>query len=197
MLHNVLKDQTIILASSSPRRKEILNMLGLSFKVLVSDIDEPITDDEPQLQAMMHAENKAMCIAKLSKPVELVVAADTIVVLDGKILGKPVDAFQAREYLSILSGRDHLVYTGICTVKAGRVFRAFSESKVEFACLSMQEIEDYVSTEEPMDKAGAYGIQGFGAQFITRIEGCYFNVMGFPVQTFYSLIKQMRDEALI
>jgi len=194
MLHCILQDKRLILASASPRRRDILALLGLSFDVVVSNIAEPITEDEPHIQAMRHALGKT---AEIAETDALVIGADTIVVLNGRILGKPSDEVQARDYLSQLSGRDHEVLTGICVRYGDRYYTDFAQSRVWFSELTETEIIEYIATRESMDKAGAYGIQGYGSQFIHHIEGCYFNVMGFPVQTFYALIQQMQSESVL
>lgn len=190
MLHNILNGIPVILASASPRRKEILSLLGLSYDVVISSIAEPITDEEPYIQAMRHAVGKT---AAVNRPNALIIGADTIVVLQDQILGKPSNEAQAREYLKMLSGCEHEVITGICVRYREGYYSAHARSKVRFSELTDEEIKAYISTGEPMDKAGAYGIQGYGSQFIYHIQGCYFNVMGFPVQTFYALIQQMQE----
>jgi septum formation protein len=198
MIHILLKDKKVVLASNSPRRKLLLEMLGLHPLVIPANVHEPVTDDPPYRQAMNHARNKALAIAGRMDADCVVVAADTIVVLDRQILGKPRGRAQAREYLNLLSGRIHKVYTGICVSHKGAQLCAYERSSVRFAPLSEAEIEEYVSGKEPMDKAGAYGIQGFGSQFVTEVRGCYFNVMGFPINLFYNLLKQMfKSDALI
>ncbi|MCK9556874.1 MAG: Maf family protein [Candidatus Cloacimonetes bacterium] len=194
MIDKILKNYKVILASASPRRKEIFALLGIECKIRISDIDEPISGEDPALQAMMHAKNKCSAILASAGSQDLVVAADTIVVLENHILGKPVDALEARSYLKSLSGKGHMVITGICIGSLEYQRFAYESTKVFFAPLNDNEIEDYILTQEPMDKAGAYGIQGFGSQFITRIEGCYFNVMGFPVRRFYETISNMKLE---
>lgn len=190
MIHSRLKDIKIVLASASPRRKLLFEMLGLKPLVLPAHVAEPISGERPYRQAMKHAKNKAEAILPLVDYQSLVVAADTIVVLDNVILGKPANKDEAAEFLSLLSGKTHAVYTGICLAHQGEMCLAYERSKVEFCTLTDAEIRDYINTTEPMDKAGAYGIQGYGAQFIKRISGCYFNVMGFPINLFYrSLIE--------
>ena len=143
---------------------------------------------------MHHARNKALHVANNMDSDSLIIGADTIVVLDGIVLGKPSDARQAREYLALLSGKTHAVYTGLCLCRSKRCVTDYERSMVEFAPLSEAEIQAYVETGEPMDKAGAYGIQGFGSQFIRRINGCYFNVMGFPIHLFYRMLKDIYTE---
>jgi len=197
MIDKILNTRKIILASGSPRRRELLLMLGLQFEVRISKVAEPITDEDPALQAMRHAQNKFKEIAMNARDHELIVAADTIVVLDGRILGKPKDTEEACSFLGRLSDREHTVITGICMGNESGFKRAYETSRVTFAPLTASEIEDYVSTGEPMDKAGAYGIQGYGSQFIKAINGCYFNVMGFPIRKFYELLNTMKSEGTL
>lgn len=191
MIHNLLENTKVVLASASPRRKDLISMMGVKPLVVPSHVDEPDTGEAPRVQALRHARNKALAVAASLDPECLVVGADTVVVLDSHLLGKPASAEQARQYLRLLAGRSHQVYTGICVVHRGRHLQAWEKSTVSFANLSEAEIDSYVRTHEPMDKAGAYGIQGFGAQFITGIKGCYFNVMGFPLHRFYQLCLEL------
>jgi septum formation protein len=191
MIHNLLHDKKLVLASGSPRRKALFKMLGLNTLIVPAGVDEPITSDTPYAQAMRHARNKARAIAAKMDPEAVVVGADTIVVLEGRILGKPENAEQAFNYLKLLSGNTHKVYTGVCVCWRMACETRYERSLVEFASLTDDEIRSYIETKEPMDKAGAYGIQGFGSQFIKRIQGCYFNVMGFPIHLFYNMIRDI------
>lgn len=197
MLHKILEPYNIILASASPRRAELLKLLGLEYTVRVSNVDEPENDDEPAQQAIRHAMNKAVAISLNSGERDMVIAADTIVVLDGRILGKPEHEDMAADYLRQLSGREHTVITAICVSVNNRLVCDHEQSRVRFADLTESEITEYVASKEPMDKAGAYGIQGLGSQFISEIEGCYFNVMGFPIHKFYRLVNAIRQEGLL
>lgn len=197
MLHKILEPYNIILASASPRRAELLKLLGLEYTVRVSNVDEPENDDEPAQQAIRHAMNKAVAISLNSGERDMVIAADTIVVLDGRILGKPEHEDMAAHYLKQLSGREHTVITAICVSVNNRLVCDHEQSRVRFAELTDSEITEYVASKEPMDKAGAYGIQGLGSQFISEIEGCYFNVMGFPIHKFYRLVNALRQEGLL
>lgn len=197
MIHQLLQDKKVVLASASPRRQTLLSMLGLTPLVVPAHIHEPVTADPPYKQAMTHARNKALAIAGLMDENSLVIGADTIVVLDGRIMGKPADAEEAKDYLRLLSGQTHRVYTGVCLLWKARQACAYERSQVQFAPLSEAEIAAYVATREPLDKAGAYGIQGYGGQFVKQIRGCYFNVMGFPISLFYSMLQDMfRSDAL-
>ena len=197
MIHQLLQDKKVVLASASPRRQTLLSMLGLTPLVVPAHIHEPITADPPYKQAMTHARNKALAVAGLMDENSLVIGADTIVVLNGRILGKPADADEAKDYLRLLSGQTHRVYTGGCLLWKARRVCAYERSQVQFAPLSEAEIAAYVATREPLDKAGAYGIQGYGGQFVKQIRGCYYNVMGFPISLFYSMLQDMfKSDAL-
>ncbi len=191
MIHEMLDDKKVILASASPRRAELFKLLGVNAQIVPADVAEPLTDEPPSDQAMHHATNKAKTVATISDPLSLIVAADTVVAIDNHILGKPNDETEAKAYLHLLSGREHSVWTGIFRAYKDKTLCACEQTFVTFAQLSEEEIDAYIATQEPMDKAGAYGIQGYGAQFITRVNGCYFNVMGFPIRLFYSCLQQL------
>ena len=165
--------------------------MGIKPLVLPSFYAETPNGLPPAKQVIAHASGKAYAVKMNLAADCLIVGADTIVVVDKKILGKPRSAEEAMEFLRLLSGRSHWVYTGICLLYKGHMPTGYRRSKVSFACLSEDEIRDYLATAEPMDKAGAYGIQGYGAQFVTDIKGCYFNVMGFPLQLFYQLCQEV------
>ncbi len=171
----------IILASASPRRKELLETAGVEFEICVSDADESIPEGTPPVDAAkMTATKKALAVAESHKN-DIVIGADTIVVADGKILGKPKDKADAEAMLTMLSGIEHEVVTGVCLVCGGET-NAFAQiSKVKFYDLTAEEIKAYVDTNEPMDKAGAYGIQGRGCALVEKIDGDYFNIVGLPV----------------
>lgn len=179
----------IILASGSPRRKELLEQAGYSFLVEVSDADENVEDMAPGAMVEELSLRKAQAVAALHEQDEQsykIIGADTIVVLDGKVLGKPSDEEDAMNMLSALSGREHEVYTGVSllTLQGGKITKTqqfFECTKVVMREMSHQEIEAYIATGEPMDKAGAYGIQGRAAIFISGIHGDYYNVVGLPI----------------
>jgi septum formation protein len=179
----------LILASRSPRRKQLLRQIGLSFRVIPSTIAERIRRGEsPGSNARRIALEKAQDVASRIKK-GIVIGADTIVVMDHHVLGKPRSARDARRMLRLLSGRSHTVYTGFALVDAqtGRTRIGVESTKVRFRALSTSEIDQYVSSGSPMDKAGAYGIQDdFGAVFVQRVTGCYYTVVGFPLSRFYS-----------
>ena len=172
----------IILASQSPRRRELLTRMGLSFRVVVADIDEHMERSLPpdRLVEAISAE-KARAVGAQAGPGPLVIAADTVVVLDGVLLGKPTDEEDARRMLRMLSGRRHQVYTGFTVLQGEKMVSRSEETLVSFRPLSDGEIGRYIATGEPMDKAGAYGIQGLGSLLVEGIHGDYFNVMGLPV----------------
>lgn len=174
----------IILASASPRRKEILQLADLSFDIMPSDAEEITTKTEPQEVVMELASIKAKDIYERSDKQSMVVGADTVVAYKGQILGKPSDEGDARRMLSMLSGQTHEVYTGVCVIEDGQIKTFYEETKVTFYEISEDEIDRYIGTGEPMDKAGSYGIQGKAAVFIKGIEGDYYNVVGFPIARF-------------
>lgn len=186
-----------ILASASPRRHHLLRMCGFEFDVIPSTVDEVFVDgQDPDTQARRLSSLKAADVAS-QRPDTWVLAADTIVVHNGRQLAKPVDTADAHAMLRSLSGHTHSVVTGV-TLRKGDVEHSFSvTTRVTFAELSDTEIAMYVATGSPMDKAGAYGIQDdLGALFISRIDGCYYNVVGLPLQQFYTLTKRVAPEML-
>jgi septum formation protein len=172
----------IILASGSPRRAKLLKEAGLDFKIVPSDIDENYDEDlSPKEISMYLAEIKAKHIFEQHQN-DIVIGADTIVVLENQILGKPKDANDAFEMLSKLSNQCHDVYTGVSIISKDKKVTFFSQTKVCMKPLSALEIESYVKTEEPMDKAGAYGIQGKGGTLVDHFEGDFFTIMGLPLK---------------
>jgi len=182
-------DKRIILASNSPRRRELLHQVGIVFTSEPADVDERVlTGESPEEYAVRVALDKARAAAVRSRS-GIVIAADTIVVMNDTILGKPVDTADAVRMLTMLSGRMHLVMTGVAVMDAskGKHLTRISVTRVWFRDLTHDEIVAYVATGEPLDKAGAYGIQGKGALLVERIEGCYFNVVGLPL----SLLREM------
>ena len=178
----------IALVSSSPRRKEILQMTGFSFRVLRAKARER-EYSSPYETAVKNSELKLLSAEESIEPGEVGLAADTIVVLGDEILGKPTSEEEAVAFLKRLSGAWHTVITGFSLLIEGRVISSFEESRVKFKRLTREEIEWYVSTGEPLDKAGAYGIQGKGALFVERIEGDFFNVMGLPIGKIYDILS--------
>lgn len=193
MIHSILRDRKIILASESPRRKQILELVGLTPLVVPSMVEEPSLTGLPYKQAISHSLNKLHAVRPLFSEDSLVIAADTIVYINDQVLGKPVNAFQIREHLQLLSSNTHSVYTGVSISFRNNIISDYQRTKVRFKELTSSEIEEYIKTGEPKDKAGSYGIQGYGAQFIEAINGCYFNVMGFPVQLFYEMISRFSN----
>ncbi|MGH7471399.1 MAG: Maf family protein [Longimicrobiales bacterium] len=173
---------TIVLASQSPRRAQLLEQLGLRFEVLPAQVDESYEPNEtPQAHVERLAREKAVAVARL-RPEALVIGSDTVVVLDDQVLGKPANRAQALDMLMRLQGRTHRVETGIALAAPGDVLVSGVESvRVQFRAYERVAAEAYVETTEPMDKAGAYGIQGRGAVLVERIEGDYFAVMGLPI----------------
>ena len=182
----------IILASNSPRRKELLRQIGVSFTVDPADVDErPFPGERPEDYAVRVALDKARVAAARSKN-GVIIAADTIVVVDDTILGKPADRNDAERMLTVLSGRVHRVITGLAVIDAadGKTMTNSVVTSVWFRDLSQQEIQSYVAGGEPLDKAGAYGIQGKGALLVKQIEGCYFNVVGLPLSLLGELLRK-------
>lgn len=182
----------IILASASPRRRQLLEQVGLSFTVQASEVPEEARPGiSPVELAQSLAADKALAVATLANPQSIVIGADTIVVFSSQIFGKPKTAVEAKTMLTVLSGRRHTVITGVAVVAGGQVFRDFTETFVTFRQLSDGEMDRYVAAGEWMDKAGAYGIQGLGALLVERIEGCYNNVVGLPLNTLARLLLKV------
>ncbi|MDU3335922.1 Maf family protein [Paraclostridium bifermentans] len=181
----------IILASGSPRRKEILENTNLKFSVITSDIDERIFENEEPTQLVLRlAFEKCMSVAQ-NNPSDLVIGADTIVVLDNEILGKPKNEEEAFNTLSKLSNREHQVITGMSIVNLENEKKIvdYAISNVKFKKLTDQDIKDYISTKECLDKAGSYGIQGYGALLVEEIKGDYFNIVGLPISKLSDILK--------
>lgn len=180
----------LILASQSPRRAELIGRLGLTFETRPADIDETYLPHEtPPAHAERLAGEKALTIAA-HRPEALVIGSDTIVVVDGDVLGKPKDDAQAVEMLQRIAGREHEVCTGIAVAHGGRMESALERVRVRVRDLDRRACEQYVATREPMDKAGAYGIQGYGSSIVDGIEGDYFAVMGLPVAKMLRLFER-------
>ena len=170
----------LILASQSPRRRELLGLTGLDFIVRVADIDETMDPGKAPFEEVARVSRmKALAVSR--EPGDVVIAADTIVVCEGKMLGKPRDESDAFRILSLLSGRDHEVMTGMTVLRGDEIVTHTEVTKIHFRQLHPEEIRAYIATGEPMDKAGAYGIQGGAALFADQMEGDYYNVMGLPV----------------
>ena len=190
MLHNLLKNKDIILASQSPRRAFLLKQIGIKFRQISSNINEVENEMSPENFVAHYSMKKAETVFKTNQN-SFVIGVDTIVLFDNTILGKPKDHNQARKFLQILSGNHHIVLSGISICTSGYKISEVEKTKVYFNQIQDEDIEEYINTNEPMDKAGAYGIQGFGSQFIKKIYGCYFNVMGFPIPLFYDMVKKL------
>lgn len=184
----------LVLASGSPRRRQVLEQLGVAFRIAPAPdgVETPWDGVEsPPAFAERLAGAKAAVVAA-SCPDAIVLAADTIVVLEGAVLEKPRDEAHAREMLARLAGREHVVHTGTAIAAVGgRTASGVESTGVRFRALDAAQIEAYVATGEPLDKAGAYGIQGFGAALVESVHGCYFNVMGFPVNRVLALLEQV------
>lgn len=183
----------LILASASPRRKELLTLMGLNFVVRVSEADETIySENAPYDEVARLSRAKAEAIS--SAPEDIVIAADTIVVCDNQALGKPIDEHDAMRMLTLLSGRKHQVMTGLSVLHAGKCISCTEVTDVFFRTLTAEEICAYIRTKEPMDKAGAYGIQGGAAQFVEKISGDFYNVVGLPVCRLSRILRQIAPQ---
>ena len=187
-----MKDIKIILASASPRRKELLSQIGLDFEIMVSDKETEIDSKDPREACEKQACQKAVDIVeqatlKYKENDFIVIAADTIVAFEGKILGKPKSREDAKQMIEAISGRKHRVYTAVCVYNSiKKSYESFvDDTPVEVAKLSEGEIEDYLDKKEPYDKASAYAIQGYFSRYIVGIEGDYYNVMGLPIGRLY------------
>lgn len=187
-----------ILASASPRRKELLSQIGLEFEIKVSDADENISESLlPDELVKRLSKIKATAVREelsTGSPEEetAIIGADTVVYLNGEILGKPKDEEDAFRMLRALSGVSHSVFTGVTILLPGETITFANETKVTFDTLSDEEIRKYIASKEPMDKAGAYGIQGLGGAFVTSIEGEYANVVGFPIGEFSHILRERK-----
>lgn len=198
----------IVLASASPRRRELLTQIGLTFEIMVSEVEEKITTTVPAQVVQELSRQKAEAVLagleaeadresggglNMDSEALVVIGADTIVACDGMILGKPADEADAARMLKQLAGRSHEVYTGVTFAYKGKqreIYSFYEATTVHFAPMTDEEIQTYVSTKDPMDKAGSYGIQGFCARYITGIEGDYNNVVGLPVGRVYQELKR-------
>jgi septum formation protein len=190
----------LILASASPRRRELLTQAGLVFTVESSDINEDRQEHEKAAAYVQRlAEEKAQAVWNLRRSLDtqddplIVLGADTCVVSDGNILGKPANTDDARRMLQLLSGRTHAVLTGIAVASRGKIISDVEVTQVTFNFLKDSEIVEYVRSGEPLDKAGAYAIQGYAARWIPRIEGCYFNVVGLPIARTITLLQEATE----
>ena len=185
----------LILASQSPRRKELLGLFHIPFTVRIADIDETMDPAKDPAEEVARV-SKAKALAVPRQAEDVVIAADTIVVLEDRVLGKPADPAQAEEMLTALSGRDHQVMTGVTVLKGNTVLTHTEITDIHFRQLSQKEIRRYVATGEPMDKAGAYGIQGGAALFAEKMQGDYYNVMGLPVCRLFQMLRQAAPEIM-
>ena len=192
-----MEKSRIILASGSPRRKELLLQIGIVPEIIVSHVEEKITSDVPAEVVMSLAEQKAVDVAKEMPEGTVILGSDTVVAADGKILGKPKSHEEAYEMIRRLAGRSHQVYTGVCLVKkepegeADTVVSFYDETDVNVSPMTEKEIREYADSEEPMDKAGSYAVQGFFARYIDGLKGSYANVMGLPVHLVYQELKKL------
>jgi septum formation protein len=184
----------LLLASASPRQRELLTQIGWQFNVIPANVEETVASGTPPEQMVAQlARKKAMSVFE-SYPQDTVLAADTVVSLEGHILGKPKNEEEAKAMLHLLSGREHTVYTGFCICRGSEVHCEVEHTLVEFYPLSDFEIDDYVRTGEPMDKAGAYGIQGRGALLVKKIDGDFYNVMGLPIGRINRILGNLQTD---
>lgn len=185
----------LILASQSPRRKELMGFFHIPFTVRVADIDETMDSNQPADREVARvSRSKALAVPRGKD--DVVIAADTIVVCNGVVLGKPKDETDAYRMLRLLSGRDHQVMTGLCVLRGEEILSCTEVTDIHFRELSDKEILSYIATKEPMDKAGSYGIQGGAALFAEKLCGDYYNVMGLPVCRLGQLLKQIAPELM-
>ncbi len=185
------ENETIVLASASPRRQELLRQIGCGFRVVVSDAEELSGDGiSPERLAVENARRKAEDVAAKEGGYAPVLGADTVVAVDETILGKPKDEMDAVRMLRLLSGRQHFVYTGIALAYRGEIYEDVVRTEVWVDELSEKEIDAYIATGEPMDKAGAYAVQGIAAKFIPRIDGSFSNVVGLPLHAVKELARK-------
>lgn len=184
------EQRKVILASSSKRRKELMALLKIEYEVREPNADESTDIADPAELVLETSKRKAMSI---NEPHSIIIGADTVVALDGEILGKPRDTQDAIKMLSLLSGKTHYVYTGVFIrdTQTGRTASGLKKTAVKVGSMTESEILKYVETGEPFDKAGAYGIQGYFAPYVESIEGCYFNVVGLPLNLVKQLLKQL------
>jgi len=191
MLWNKAQDFRLILASGSPRRRELLGKTGLKFEIFVSDVDENC-DEPAQKRVETLARRKAQWVADRVES-GIVLASDTLVSLDGKVLGKPEDEKDAFDMLKSLSGREHHVFTGVCVqdAKSKIALSRTEQSRIAFDELTDKQILDYIATGEPMDKAGSYAIQGIAGKFVRLLDGNFDNTVGLPVETTLGLIEEL------
>jgi septum formation protein len=194
----------LILASASPRRHELLSQAGLTFTVAAADINEDLLPNEAAAAYVQRlAEEKAQAIWNAHRSSDapenplIVLGADTCVVCDGHILGKPTNTTDARRMLELLRGRTHAVLTGLAAVTAGKTARDVEITQVTFNQINDAEIAQYIASGEPLDKAGAYAIQGYAARWIPRIEGCYFNVVGLPIARTMALLAESQTASVV
>lgn len=180
----------LILASQSPRRQELLKLVGLTYTIAVSDVQETVPAGITPEALVEHLALEKARAVQPRYPEDCIIGADTIVLIDGVIIGKPRDDADAIRILNALQGRVHWVYTGVAVLTPQREDVRHEITKVTFAPMTREEINWYVSTGEPRDKAGAYGVQGLGAVFVTRVEGNYFNVVGMPLPLLYQMLKK-------
>lgn len=182
---------SFILASGSPRRLELLRQIGIEPRIMVSNYVENVQAETAEVLVRKNALGKGLSVLPYCRSEDVIIAADTVVLLDNKILGKPKSSCDAVNILKDLSGKTHAVLTGVAVFYKGKNVMAVEKTLVKFRFLTDKEIKEYVATGEPMDKAGAYGIQGRGTLLVESIEGCYNNVVGLPLTKLYTLFAEL------
>lgn len=191
-IRRLLKDKKVVLASQSPRRKELLKIICEDFEICPAQGEEILPENTPAVEAaQLLARNKCGEVSQKYGEDAIVIACDTIVVVDGEIMGKPQNPAQAEDMLRSLSGKTHSVISGVAFCINEKIYSFSETTKVTFRQLSDEAIADYITTGEPFDKAGAYGIQGFGSLLVSRIEGDYFNVVGLPLSSLAENLEQL------
>ena len=184
----------IYLASRSPRRRKLLKQLGIKFKSFSVNLDEKINGGEKPVNLVKRLSIEKLELARKKIKSGLIITADTIVVLNNKIIGKPTNKKEAVQYLKLLSGKQHIVFTGfaVMNIPANKIIVDYEKTEIKFRKLEDDEINDYVLSGSPLDKAGAYGIQDdFGAVFVEKINGCYYNVVGLPLTKLYQVLRKL------
>lgn len=187
---------SIILASASPRRRELLEMLGMEFKIIPAENELSFPSLAPADAVAATALGKVLEVSEKCQKSDIIIAADTMVCVDGRLLGKPASRDDAYNMLKMLSGREHQVYTGVAVSHNGSSISDFEMTSVRFCTMSDNDIQSYIDTNEPMDKAGSYGIQGKGSVFIEGITGDYFNVMGLPLHKLHNMLREFNCPVL-
>jgi len=196
MVHELISGREFVLGSASPRRRDLLKIIGIEPLVIIANCEEQFEGDNSDEMVLANSQEKNIAVREKYKGQGIVLTADTVVKCDDKILGKPASPDEAAKHLQMLSGRMHEVKTGIVIFDNmnNNSQIGVETTRVFFNSLTAKEIDTYIATSEVFDKAGSYGIQGYASQFVSKIEGCYFNVVGLPIALFYNLIKGVLND---